>query len=221
MFCLFIQTWDMGLAISARAWAKRCMFEHNIYLKEVHRVHPVFPSVGENIWTANLFSIFSVTRAMESWINETKVYNYQSNTCSDVCGHYTQVCYWCPYSLLWCWCFHVLYFLGIAQRNTCVVSRLCGQAVTKLAVPSRCAQMVSVPSPVVRVLFLCATMHQRKWNTSTNNTTLSSWLRKLFLFRGVTDKPESPSNIVYDCMSKKCHTFYIWSVQNVNPPTFF
>lgn len=108
--CLFIQTWDAGLAVTARAWAKHCVFEHNIHLKEARRMHPVFPSVGENIWTAYPPSSFSVMRAMESWINETKYYNYQINTCSKVCGHYTQVCYWsCPDSLLQCWCFHMFY----------------------------------------------------------------------------------------------------------------
>lgn len=90
--CQSIQTWDAALAITARAWAKRCVFEHNIYLKEVNRTHPAFPYVGENIWAIYPPS-FSVKRAMESWINEKENYNHQSNTCSGVCGHYTQVCY--------------------------------------------------------------------------------------------------------------------------------
>ncbi|XP_061570647.1 GLIPR1-like protein 1 [Cololabis saira] len=83
-------TWDEGLAITARAWARRCIFDHNIYLKDARRVHPTFSSVGENIWTISSQS-FTPTRAIESWVNEKNHYNYQRNTCTKVCGHYTQV----------------------------------------------------------------------------------------------------------------------------------
>lgn len=88
---LFLKTWDEGLAITARAWARNCLFEHNIHLGEVHRMHPVFPSVGENIWAAYPPSKFTVTAAINSWVNEKQHYDYRANSCTNVCGHYTQV----------------------------------------------------------------------------------------------------------------------------------
>lgn len=78
------------MAKTAKAWAKRCQFKHNTYLKEPGQTHPRFASVGENIWTGSL-SIFSVKEAITSWYNEVKDYSYTANSCRRVCGHYTQV----------------------------------------------------------------------------------------------------------------------------------
>ncbi|XP_068163325.1 glioma pathogenesis-related protein 1 [Antennarius striatus] len=83
-------TWDKNLAITARTWAGNCVFEHNPSLKDV-RLHPDFSSVGENIWTGSPPSSFDVTRAMKSWVDEKRHYSYDSNVCSAICGHYTQV----------------------------------------------------------------------------------------------------------------------------------
>ncbi|XP_078137743.1 glioma pathogenesis-related protein 1 [Sander vitreus] len=88
---MLYMTWDEGLAITARAWARHCVFEHNTYLKDVHRVHPTFSSVGENIWAGYPPSSFDVQGAITSWVNENQDYNYKSNVCTAVCGHYTQV----------------------------------------------------------------------------------------------------------------------------------
>uniref|UniRef100_A0A668AMG5 GLI pathosis related 1 n=1 Tax=Myripristis murdjan TaxID=586833 RepID=A0A668AMG5_9TELE len=88
---MLYMTWDEGLAITARAWARNCLFEHNIHLGEVHRMHPVFPSVGENIWAAYPPSTFTVTSAINSWVNEKQYYSYNAKSCTNVCGHYTQV----------------------------------------------------------------------------------------------------------------------------------
>uniref|UniRef100_A0A3Q0T0R6 SCP domain-containing protein n=1 Tax=Amphilophus citrinellus TaxID=61819 RepID=A0A3Q0T0R6_AMPCI len=84
-------TWDQGLAITARAWAKHCAFEHNIHLKDVRRMHPTFSSVGENIWTAYPPSEFTPANALKSWVDEVNFYNYERNNCTKICGHYTQV----------------------------------------------------------------------------------------------------------------------------------
>ncbi|KAM9334791.1 GLIPR1-like protein 1 [Symphorus nematophorus] len=88
---MLYMTWDEGLAITARAWARRCVFEHNIYLKDVRRVHPTFSSVGENIWTGYPPSYFNVMLAIKKWVDEKQVYDYNSNGCTKICGHYTQV----------------------------------------------------------------------------------------------------------------------------------
>lgn len=89
---LLDQTWDAGLAITARAWAKRCLFEHNTYLGDARRVHPNFSSVGENLWAGSPPSFFSVKLAVKKWVDEKQHYDYNSNRCTGVCGHYTQVC---------------------------------------------------------------------------------------------------------------------------------
>ncbi|XP_077957212.1 GLIPR1-like protein 1 [Gasterosteus aculeatus] len=84
-------TWDEALAITARAWARHCVYEHNSYLKDVRRVHPTFSSVGENIWAGYPPSSFHVTGAIKNWVDEKQFYTYSSNVCTKVCGHYTQV----------------------------------------------------------------------------------------------------------------------------------
>lgn len=89
--CVCVQTWDEGLAVTARAWARFCIFKHNIHLKEVRRVHPTFTSVGENIWAGTPYSSFKPESAVMLWNNEDKDYNYDTKQCSKVCGHYTQV----------------------------------------------------------------------------------------------------------------------------------
>ncbi|XP_053111732.1 ancylostoma secreted protein-like isoform X1 [Hemicordylus capensis] len=83
-------TWDPALAKTAKAWAKRCHFDHNIYLKTPGKVHPKFTPVGENIWTGS-FSLFSVEAALRNWYDESNDYNFESHSCTKVCGHYTQV----------------------------------------------------------------------------------------------------------------------------------
>lgn len=89
---MLYMTWDEALAITARAWARRCVFEHNIYLGDARRMHPTFSSVGENIWTATPPSVYNVTWAMINWVEgERPHYDFTANTCSRVCGHYTQV----------------------------------------------------------------------------------------------------------------------------------
>ncbi|XP_055047255.2 GLIPR1-like protein 1 [Misgurnus anguillicaudatus] len=84
-------TWDEGLAISARAWASNCFFEHNPNLQQPGKMHPIFTPVGENLWAGAPYGSFKVQSAIQSWVNEDQYYNYKSNGCSKVCGHYTQV----------------------------------------------------------------------------------------------------------------------------------
>lgn len=90
LLVFILQSWDPDLAKTARGWAKRCEFKHNIYLQEPGQAHPRFTPVGENLWTGSL-SIFSVQGAITSWYKEVRDYTYTSNSCSRVCGHYTQV----------------------------------------------------------------------------------------------------------------------------------
>ncbi|NWV33994.1 GLIP1 protein, partial [Grantiella picta] len=87
---MFHMSWDAALAKTAKAWAKKCKFDHNIYLKVPGKMHPTFPRVGENIWTGTAH-IFSVDAALSAWFNEVSSYDFSTNTCTRMCGHYTQV----------------------------------------------------------------------------------------------------------------------------------
>ncbi|KFW08913.1 Glioma pathogenesis-related protein 1, partial [Fulmarus glacialis] len=84
------QSWDTALAKTAKAWAKKCKFKHNSYLKMPGKVHPTFTPVGENIWTGTA-TIFSVDAALSDWFNEVRSYDFNTHSCTDMCGHYTQV----------------------------------------------------------------------------------------------------------------------------------
>ncbi|XP_021114175.1 glioma pathogenesis-related protein 1 [Heterocephalus glaber] len=86
---MLYMTWDPALAQVAKAWAKNCLFGHNPQLKS-HRLHPNFDSLGENIWTGSLF-LFSVSSAISNWYNEIQYYDFNTQKCNNVCGHYTQV----------------------------------------------------------------------------------------------------------------------------------
>ncbi|KAG5846130.1 hypothetical protein ANANG_G00146500 [Anguilla anguilla] len=88
---MFYMTWDDALAITARAWARHCKFMHNPRLQTPREVHPTFNSVGENIWVGAPYSTFTVEGAMKLWCDEVADYDYSSNGCTNVCGHYTQV----------------------------------------------------------------------------------------------------------------------------------
>ncbi|KAM9467743.1 GLIPR1-like protein 1 [Clarias gariepinus] len=81
-------TWDNGLAVLAKTWGTNCLFQHNSV-----RDHPGFASVGENLWAGAPPSVFRVTSAIKSWVNEDKDYTYYTRTCKagKMCGHYTQV----------------------------------------------------------------------------------------------------------------------------------
>ncbi|NWU99202.1 GLIP1 protein, partial [Upupa epops] len=83
-------SWDAALAKTAKAWAKKCRFRHNIYLKIPRKVHPTFTSAGENIWTGTATG-FSVDAALRMWFKEVRNYDFNTNMCTGVCGHYTQV----------------------------------------------------------------------------------------------------------------------------------
>ncbi|XP_037701208.1 glioma pathogenesis-related protein 1 isoform X2 [Choloepus didactylus] len=87
---MLYMTWDPALAQIAKTWASNCQFAHNTRLNPPYKLHPNFTSLGENIWTGSL-SLFSVTSAIGSWYNEIKYYDFKTQECQHVCGHYTQV----------------------------------------------------------------------------------------------------------------------------------
>lgn len=89
-FSNIFQTWDVALSRTARAWGKRCVFEHNIYLEDVQMVHPKFYGIGENMWVGPE-NEFTASIAIRSWHAEKKMYNFENGSCSGDCSNYIQV----------------------------------------------------------------------------------------------------------------------------------
>lgn len=80
------QVWNDELAQVAQNYAEMCQFEHN-----TARVanQSTFATVGENLFAGTGSTDY--TAAVQSWFDERQHYDYAANTCSAVCGHYTQV----------------------------------------------------------------------------------------------------------------------------------
>nr|XP_028602938.1 GLIPR1-like protein 1 isoform X1 [Podarcis muralis] len=87
-------TWDLALARTARAWGQKCIFQHNYFMKEKGAGHPdpKLHPVGENIWFGPARRVpFNSSNAIYSWYSDKDFYDYQDNSCSQVCRHYKQV----------------------------------------------------------------------------------------------------------------------------------
>ena len=94
--------WDPRLAAIAAAWAAQCvdqsppagLIDHNDNRSDG------YPSyVGENVYASS--GNATASGAVDSWASERADYNYANNTCSGVCGHYTQVV-WRTSTMLGC-----------------------------------------------------------------------------------------------------------------------
>jgi hypothetical protein len=84
--------WEPALAATAAAWVAQCidqmaptgLIDHNPNRSDGHPYY-----VGENIYASS--GTADAQGAVTSWTNEKSNYDYASNTCTGVCGHYTQV----------------------------------------------------------------------------------------------------------------------------------
>ncbi|MEM7296682.1 MAG: pathogenesis-related family 1 protein [Bacteroidota bacterium] len=74
--------WSEDLQASAQNWANllaaNCEFKHSS------------DPYGENIWKGTS-GAFTPTDVVKSWGSEIEFYDYGTNSCTDVCGHYTQI----------------------------------------------------------------------------------------------------------------------------------
>lgn len=85
--------WSPTLAATAQAWANQCrdvdapigVIDHN---PNRSVGHPYY--VGENIF-ASSGSPYLPSEVVADWASESQYYNYAANTCSYICGHYTQL----------------------------------------------------------------------------------------------------------------------------------
>ena len=92
-------TWSADLAAYAKEWADHkaattCRSGHRPYSGKYAQQH------GENLFFASAIRYsdgtsrmrdVTPTEVVEAWASEEQYYNYAANTCSGVCGHYTQV----------------------------------------------------------------------------------------------------------------------------------
>ena len=69
--------WDEAMEELAQDWANGCGFEHSTH------------QYGENLYVSSSQS--EGTRAVESWASEAADFDYDTNQCRDMCGHYTQI----------------------------------------------------------------------------------------------------------------------------------
>ncbi len=77
-------TWSDDLAQHAQEWANQLANEN---FKLYHRPNNPF---GENLtWAAH--QQLTPLQVVNSWGEEVAQYDYDSNSCSGVCGHYTQI----------------------------------------------------------------------------------------------------------------------------------
>lgn len=86
------QTWSSTRASASQTWANQCNWAHS-----------GTPGVGENLYasTGDTNPRPTPTAVVMSWASEVTSYNYSTNGCSGVCGHYTQVT-WRPATQVGC-----------------------------------------------------------------------------------------------------------------------
>jgi pathogenesis-related protein 1 len=86
--------WSNALAKTAQAWADKlksegCILKHSQgsgYGENLYQAGPITRSDG----TRKAQSV-TPQKVVDSWGKEKQNYNYKDNSCSGVCGHYTQV----------------------------------------------------------------------------------------------------------------------------------
>jgi pathogenesis-related protein 1 len=85
-------TWNASLAQTAAQWVAKCtdveapigLVDHNAGRSDGHPYY-----VGENIFASG--GAATAQQAVQLWAQEASNYNYATNTCNGICGHYTQL----------------------------------------------------------------------------------------------------------------------------------
>ncbi|WP_437672906.1 CAP domain-containing protein [Sorangium sp. So ce131] len=71
-------SWSPEIAAAAQAYAEKCVWEHSE------------TGYGENLYATSGTSA-TPDEVVATWLAEVDDYDLESNTCSAICGHYTQV----------------------------------------------------------------------------------------------------------------------------------
>uniref|UniRef100_L7MZR4 SCP domain-containing protein n=1 Tax=Anolis carolinensis TaxID=28377 RepID=L7MZR4_ANOCA len=128
---MLYMTFDVALARIAKAYAKKCIWDHN----EDRHVHPdpKFRPFGENMWMGGASERpFNVAAAIEAFHSEIKYYDFSTHKCTHVCGHYTQVSFILPCSHTLQILKHNISILGVLfhypggiQNDTLLILKAC------------------------------------------------------------------------------------------------
>jgi len=75
-----LMKWNSYLASEADKWARGCKWGHT----------PGHRTYAQNLAKTGEYR-FDISEAAKYWYEEKEYYDFDSNSCTDVCGHYTQV----------------------------------------------------------------------------------------------------------------------------------
>lgn len=79
--------WNNQLAALATGFVADCVFAHSTTPERSNKAG--FAYIGENLFQSGGFAPTG-QQVSDAWSSEKADYDYASNTCSGVCGHYTQ-----------------------------------------------------------------------------------------------------------------------------------
>ena len=79
--------WNDELAQVAQGYSEQCKYEHN---SDRVSQQGSFSSVGENLAITSE-SNDTYEDLFSTWVDQVNYYNFTMNSCSSICGHYTQV----------------------------------------------------------------------------------------------------------------------------------
>ncbi len=86
--------WDDDVAAYAQEWAEYLRDNHACELQHRSWLGMAVEPYGENLYGATAWGMALGTTAqavVDAWWSEIEFYDYATNGCTDVCGHYTQV----------------------------------------------------------------------------------------------------------------------------------
>uniref|UniRef100_A0A5K3F1N4 SCP domain-containing protein n=1 Tax=Mesocestoides corti TaxID=53468 RepID=A0A5K3F1N4_MESCO len=82
---MMMMSYSMRMEELAKQWVANCKFEHPDPTK-----HPLYKGIGQNLALTGGYTP-TLTRMAQGWYNERHNYTYANNSCTAVCGHYTQM----------------------------------------------------------------------------------------------------------------------------------
>ncbi len=86
--------WDDEVAAYAQEWAEYLRDNHDCQLQHRSWLGMDKVSYGENLYGASAWGMVLQTtpqQVVDAWWSEVEFYDYDTDGCTDVCGHYTQV----------------------------------------------------------------------------------------------------------------------------------
>ena len=84
-----MQTWSDAIADTAQEWADACVYQHGWPEFDPDVVGYNTNNLGQNLYATS--GTLSIRFAIDAWYSEHWYYNYDTDECSWMCGHYTQV----------------------------------------------------------------------------------------------------------------------------------